>query len=203
MECVSAIQYFWSWFKENEARIFAQCETDAMWQEIDLELGKVYPEIGWEIGPSSEGRMYLAFSPELQESLLPMACAIVAEAYESNLWNFVVGRQRRPWSDVLFVVDEKCTSLGFQLNLEKWRHMVFRVQDSSKFDIVFETGISTALNEDDLSEIGTMLAINLLGETTVMEKVDVIEVVTQLERKFKDKAKPAAWLAYGFGLKPL
>jgi hypothetical protein len=203
MLSIDSIKHFWAWFEKNETRLFMQCETETVWQEIDLELSRVSPEIAWEFGPASDGRMYFAVSPDLRDSLLSMAHAIVADAYKSTRWEFLVGRQRRPWSDLLFIADEKWSSQGIQPNLKEWRHIVYRIQDSSKFDIVFETGASTTLNEDDLDEIATMLAINLLGEITVMEKVEMIEVLAHFEEKSEAKAKPAAWLAYAFGMTPL
>ena len=53
-----------------------------------------------------------------------------------------------------------------------------------------------ALPEVQQDNLAAMVAISLLGEIAVMEKVESIEVVARLERKLDNRAKPAKMLPF-------
>lgn len=197
-------QTFWHWFSTAEAQLFAEPESPALWQALDEHLSQVHPDLGWEIGPSDDDRMYLAISPSLKDELLPVAAALVAAAGQYPHFDVVVGRQRRPWAAVTEFMSDSFPSLTAQsVDFSHWRHIAFKVQGTEKLDVVFECGDALSVDEDELEEMGLVLAMGLLGEQVVMERVDTIEVVPQLEERWSGKAKRADWLPYAFGMKPL
>lgn len=136
--------------------------------------------------------------------LLPTARSIVeaSKKYAFQYWEFRLCRQRRPWLDVIRIAQSEKPSFS-EIDLSQWKHLVFRVPDSELVDIVFSCGEDCPLSDDDLDEIATLVAVGLLGEMVVLEKVDQIKVVKAFDGDRADRAKPAEWLPYAFGMMPL
>lgn len=175
-----------------------------LWDEIDEHLGSVNSELGWELGPGVERKMYFAVSPDLRDNLVIEARAVIDAAYSSSIWEFKLGRQRRPWDKLIAIAYDKYSMHGLkEIDLSKWRHIVFPLKDSIKFDIVFESFVNLGISESESDELASLIAIGLLGEILVMEKIEMIEIVEKFENFLESKAKPAAWLPYAFKMKPL
>ncbi|UXY15228.1 hypothetical protein N8I74_18245 [Chitiniphilus purpureus] len=201
---MNAIQQFWLWFKSHEQPLLHAYAQSKSWEEIDFNLERIHERLAWEIGPANEERMYFAISPDFDEDLMPVAAQVVSQAYASDFWDFRLGRQRRPWSEVVEIAQAQGEDDAREtVDISGWRHIVFRLQDSNLVDIVFECGEGFPLVADALDELGAVVAAALVGEMTIMEKVDAIEVVERFESRFQSKAKPAAWLPYAFEMKPL
>lgn len=204
MREIDPIADFWRWFIEHDQQLFEHYDDLALGDQLDKQLARVHPLLGWEVGPQGEDSMYFAVSPDMDVSLIELAGQVIklCPSLDSERWSFCVGRQRRPWSEVVQIAADE-NALFSEVDLSQWKHLVFRVPDSELFDIVFECGEHCPLDDDELEEIAILVAISLLGEITVLEKVDQIEVVRAFEGDRAKRAKPAAWLPYAFGMKPL
>jgi hypothetical protein len=198
------IGMFMSWFKNNEIRLLNIYDQQDVGQSIDDQLDRVDPRLGWEIGPADEGSMYFAVSPDLDKTLFLLAKQLVnlSFSYQLNGFEFRIGRQRRPWSDIIQIAKNE-KSYFSEIDISEWRYMVFRVPDSELLDIVFSCGENCPFSDNDLDEVATLVAVGLLGEMVVLERVDQIEVVKAFDGERAKKAKPAEWLPYAFGMKPL
>lgn len=174
-----------------------------MWAELDERLAQVDPELAWEIGPADGERLFLAISPDLIDELLARAQAVLDAAYTSELWDFRLGRQRRPWSDVL----QMAQGLGGEgpqaIDLANWTHLAFRGEEEGRLDVVLAAQSPLDMSEDDQDELATIVVTGLLGELCVMQRVGSIELLEQFEPHLIAKAKPAVWLPYAFGMQPL
>jgi hypothetical protein len=204
MQQVNLIVNFWHWFASNAVQLFNCPDDHALGDELDEHLAEVHPLLGWEIGPQSEGSMYFAISPDMDAGLIELASQVIAHHpnLEGAKWCFQVGRQRRPWSDIIQIAQNEKSSFS-EIDLSQWKHLVFRVPDSELFDIVFSCGENCRFSDDDLDEVATLVAVGLLGEMVVLERVDQIEVVKAFDGERAKRAKPAEWLPYAFGIKPL
>jgi hypothetical protein len=193
------INAFWAWFKENERRVLDAYDSEAIGDEIDAHLKKIDARLGWEIGPTDDSRVYLAISPNLDCELVTVARNILGVSCQSNCWEFFLGRQRKPWSDIIQIMKTECRPRkAATYDLSKWRFVAFRLPDSGLVDVVFECG-EACFEDENIEELGMILISCLIGEMTVMEKVDSIEVVHELEEKYAVKSKPVTWLPYVFG----
>lgn len=206
------IEEFLAWFA-GHAPVLAQAyDQPACIEQIDDQLDRVHPRLGWEIGPLTADSLYFAVSPALDPELVPLARGLLnagqalmnkhAAEERNGPFEFRLGRQRRPWSDVLQLSAQGVVALS-EVNLANWQHRVFRVPDSERFDIVFACGEQCPLTEAERDEVASLLASALLGEMLVLETVDQIEVITSFAGERAQRAKPAAWLPYAFGLQPL
>jgi hypothetical protein len=140
----------------------------------------------------------------LSNFLLPTVRSIVetSKEYALHYWEFRLGRQRRRWSDIIQIVQNKKPSFS-ETDLSQWECLVSRVPNSALFNVVFSCGGNCPLSDDDLDEVAILVAVGLLGEVVVLEKVDQIEVVKAFDEDKANRAKPAEWLPYAFGMKPL
>jgi hypothetical protein len=209
MQKMTAIENFWTWFFENENQIYVNYEYKNIGDQLDYFLEKIHPNLSWEIGPCCDASVgsdlsFFAVSPNLDSDLIELAQEIIDchPDFESAHWHFCVGRQRRPWSDVILFSSNQKNPV-FEVDLSKWKHLVYKVPDSKLFDIVFECGENDRLTDNEIHEIGLIIAMSLLGEITLIEKIDQIEVVRSLNEDQIKGAKPAEWLPYAFGMKPL
>src|SRR5690606_3818068 len=134
---------------------------------------------------------------------LPRAQVLLDDAYASELWDFRLGRQRRPWSDVLEMAQGMDAPGQKVMDLASWTHLVFRGDEDGQFDVVLAAQSPLTLSEDDRDELAAIVVTGLLGELCVMQRVGGIELIEQFEPRQAAEAKPAAWLPYAFGMKPL
>jgi hypothetical protein len=196
---------FWRWFKFNERALFdARGDFCNLYNELDEMFNSFTTCLGWEIGPQENDRMCFVASPNMRRNLIAQAREVISHHpnLDETRWCFQVGRQRRPWSDIIKIAQNEKSSLS-EIDLSQWKHLVFRVPDSELFDIVFSCGENCRFSDDDLAEVATLVAVGLLGEMVVLERVDQIEVVKAFDGEKAKRAKPAEWLPYAFGMKSL
>jgi hypothetical protein len=199
----SGSRRFWKWFQENEAQLRDRCGDSDVWDEIDKQVDAVDGELAWELGPLCDGKMYFAISPDLQEELVDKSTAVVRAAYKSAIWEFRLGRQRRPWNDALEIARSTFGQRGqAALDLKDCVHIAFRVPATGKYDIVFACPEVAGLDEDVRDEIGWILAVGLVGEMLAIERIDSVSLDPQLGADLQSKSKPAAMLPALFGLEP-
>jgi hypothetical protein len=112
------IEGFMSWFVNNESLLANAYDLQDIGESIDDHLDRVDPRLGWEIGPADEGSMYFAVSPDLDKGLFPLAKQLVnlSKSYRLNSFEFRIGRQRRPWSDITQIVANEKSSFS-EINL--------------------------------------------------------------------------------------
>ncbi|BEP33261.1 hypothetical protein GmRootV59_02350 [Variovorax sp. V59] len=195
-----SVELFWKWFQASEAELSTSYHEPKVMKNIDLHVHRICPDLSWEIGPVDNEGLYFSLSPDLDEGLMGLAKKSIARSYKSTLWKFLVGRQRRPWSSVLEVLDDELNATG-EVDLSKWKHIAYRVEEDL-IDIVFSANCSNC-DTERLSRIANIVAVGLLGEVVVMEKVNSIEVLNFFEDEMEAVAKPVHWLPYAFGMKPM
>jgi hypothetical protein len=198
-------QRFWDWFQVHELKL-VRSESPALWQDLSSELSTVDPRLAWETGETEgEQLAYFAASPDFDMDVLPTVKAMIGCAYKSKVWNFRVGKQRRPWAGVVQLgSDDLTAALDLEeFDLSAWRQIVYRVPDTSLFDIVLECGQRFPADGEKLNVLGTIASTTLIGELAIMEMVDQIEIVRQFDDRQGRAARPLAWLPYAFGMKPL
>lgn len=196
---------FWKWFKSNEYVLFdVHGDFCNFYQELDDRFNRFAPCLEWEISPQEEGVMCFVVSPHIQSNLIEQAREVISHRpnFENTKWRFHVGRQRRPWSEIIRIAQNKKLSFS-TIDLTKWKYLVFRVPDSELLDIVFSCGENCLLSDDDLDKLATLVAVGLLGEMVVIESVDEIQVVKAFDGDRANSAKPVEWLPYEFGMRPL
>lgn len=199
-----AIAQLWDWFRQNEGVLYETPDDDTLMDEIDAHLDAVHPQLGWELGPTSGREMFFAISPSLDPELLPVARDVVAEAYRSELWEFVVGRQRRPWDIMLEIQwDAELGLPGEELSLEDWKFVVREGEEGGKPAIVFVSASCAAMAPEQRDEAASIVAQGLLGELVLLEQVESVELAARLPAGDDARARPASELPLAFGLSPL
>jgi hypothetical protein len=199
-----AVSDLWHWFRRNEAALYETPDADALIREIDARLDDVHPRLGWELGPTEGREMFFAVSPSLDPELLPVAREVVAGAYQSDLWQFVVGRQRRPWDIMLEIQWDAVLGLpGEMLSLKDWKFATRGGARGRKSTIVFLAPSATSMDPEQRREAAEIVAQGLLGEIVLLEQVKSVELVARLPAGIGAKAKPASELPAALGLKPL
>lgn len=196
-----SVGIFWEWFRRAEVEISKNYHDPAIMRKIDRYVHQISPDLSWEIGPVGNEGLYFSLSPDLDDELMELASESVARSYKSEIWIFLVGRQRRPWNDLLTILNEEI-GVAITFDLSKWTHVAYRDKDEGLIDIVFSANCSSS-DDEDMSRMANIAAVGLLGEILVMERVGSIEVRNFFERKLEAVAKPIYWLPYAFGMKPM
>lgn len=200
-----AVEEFWNWFAANADALLSADGTDLqLYEDLDERFNRIATDLGWELGPYADGGLYFAVSPEMNANLVRQARQMLARCRQtaSGKWHFCLGRQRRPWSDILQMTQTGENALA-AINLSQWRFILYRVPGSTLLDIVFECGANCAVDDAELDTIAYLLATSLLGEMTVLERVDQIEVVRAFAEGQGRMAKPVVMLPSLFGMKPV
>lgn len=196
------ISDFWDWFSQNEAELYETPDEESLIQEIDAHLDEVHSRLGWELGPTPGTELFFAVSPSLDPSLLPVAHEVVAAAYRSDLWTFVVGRQRRPWDILLEIQWDAVLGLpGEPLHLADWKYVLREGAKGHKATIVFQAASCASMTPEQRSEAASIVAQGLLGERVLLEHVESVELSARLPAEDAAMAKPAFELPLAFGLK--
>lgn len=192
---------FWSWFSANEKRLYDGCASAAVWEEIDAYTHMVAPELGWEIGPTSDDHIYFSVSPELDEDLIVQANNLIAEAYTSTFWEFLTGMQRRPWPDIIQFVNNwsVAESLG-KIDISDWCYVVSQCPRGTRLEVIFVSRDLISLNEEKKDDLASLIAVALLGEIVVIEQIGSIKLIDELEQNLKGVAKPVFLLPHEFGM---
>jgi hypothetical protein len=179
----AAIQAFWSWFQGVAGTLADSFENEQLQEELDEELSKL-GELGWELGPGLEAECALAISPDGDVDWLPITTRIVALAPELPRWEFHPARQARPQLELSVEGDD---GEPIEIDAHRWRYVLIRFPDGI-FDIIVEQNDLAEASEDERYAATVALLDGLLGEATMLARIQGIEPVAKLSSEHSAQA---------------
>ena len=169
------IDTFWKWFSTNESVLLRSIAESPVGDEIDSRLARVSPTLGWEFGPVSQSeKMYFAISPNFDRSRLRLAHKVYVSAYQSELWDFKLGRQAKPAFDF---IDFYLPSLS-EVRIFDFSEFTFSISDqnsSGNMSIAFQGHFSVPVCYSDAVELCELLLINAVGELIAISKFESVQ----------------------------
>jgi hypothetical protein len=159
---------FWSWFKENEKKIFDfENDREHVFDELQIHLHKVHPDLTFEFGPREEGKREFVISADGIKAAFPAVVALADAAPSLPRWKITKFRPRRGFQSAV-------THNGLKISPEQ---VQFTVEpDGQKVGItLFILGYDP--NEHDkYSGVAFLMLDQALGEYDVETKVGFIEL---------------------------
>lgn len=186
---------FWSWFRAVADSLEVKMENPSLLAELDRSITKLHPSISWELGPGIKKACQLVISPNLNAELFPFTREIVGHAPQLDNWEFYAARQPKPWDYRLEVEDTSGSALAFDTS--SWTYVLLRYP-SGKHEILIKSTVPLPSDKDTGWQIGAIILESILGEETLLDKIDSFTVVDRLEAKFEGKDKPIKELRRAF-----
>lgn len=174
----SRIEPFWSWFLEQEERIFGMDgPTDPVFLELADKVREINPSIFIEIGMADHEQKELSISADGNARFFPLVKAIVKKAPRLRHWKIVAFRQRVPEDVFAETAIETQTKEKWQL-FKKSRKTRLSVEDM-KFTIKKSpNGVALTLfikdynGSENQQGMAVMLLEQGIGEHDLVEKVE-------------------------------
>jgi hypothetical protein len=128
-------------------------------------LSEIDPRLRWEIGPSGNDGMYLAFSPNYCTELLPLTDRLAASMPPHDGWIFLNAKPRKLWAkrSVIYA--------GREFTFDDWSYRLTKFKGGEFFDVDF-FGCPVDVSEDTRDWLAVFLASSELGERLFMNAID-------------------------------
>lgn len=187
---------FWNWF-------ITRCDQFDEWlssgatEEIGLEMQckfqQAFPELGWELGPGSQKRNFLAFTLNGDPTNLELVSEILKRAPTITRWEFRAGRPRRAYSGQLVFRNE----FGQQItiSLQDWRYVLTEFDNGQFFDIDISTKQKLRLDRRAKQQVLKTAVQLALGELQTLRYIDRIKFVEEPIKEWYARSTPFEYLA--------
>lgn len=97
---------FWSWFEENESRLFAfENKQEQNISELLRELHRIHESLTFEIGSETKGLREFIISADGNRAAFPFVIRLADAAPSLPRWNIVKFRPRR--TEPCFILSER------------------------------------------------------------------------------------------------
>ena len=158
---------FWEWFKNQEDELFNyENNQEVIFDMLGSQLGKIDPDLSFEIGPKSDGKREFVISASGIKSAFPAVQKLAAEAPSFERWKITAFRPRRATINTIEFRGTKVSPRDVQFSL------LHKGKTAGIY--LFIPGYS---NENvELKQIGYLLLDEALGEFDVESKVGLIQM---------------------------
>ena len=161
-------------------------------ETLDEKLRAVDPKLSWEIGPGRHEPWLLSISPNLDRELVEESREVVNAAPEIPGWEIYAMRQPKQW-DYQVEIEEDGSAISICLDASGWQFVLLRYPDGFR-EILLTSSDLPNMTENQRWQAAAIVLEGILGEQTLMEKIDDFELVSGLEPRFADKVRPISAL---------
>lgn len=193
----SEIDAFWLWFIRNSELVVPNCDYAQAVADLDRKVRNLDERLSWEIGPGKEKSWLLAISPNLDKGLLKEAQEIVAAAPELANWEFYSTRQPKEW-DYRVELNSDDPNRLIKIDASDWEFVLLRYPDGFR-EVLLYSGSLPPLSEDERWQAAAIVLECLIGEESVITKIDDFELVSNLEPRFVERKRPLTLLREALG----
>src|SRR6266567_559252 len=183
-----AIHDLWEWFRADARTIAADIENPASLRELDLRVTSLGEGISWEIGPGRHKPWHLVISPNLDRDLRETTRLIVAKAPDLDDWEFYSAKQPKDSKYQVETVKDSSDEVS-RIDANNWRFVLVQYPDGFR-EILIESPDLSCSTRDELTQIGELVLVSLLGEDAFLDSIDGFELVDRLEPRFSERARP-------------
>jgi hypothetical protein len=177
------IESFWKWFSKIDPEVLSDCGEEggkerekakaALISKIDKRVQQL-GDVTWEVGPGKVKPWAFIISPNGRPELVRIADKIIACAPNSTEWEFYSSKPPKEWSVLKFRMLDDATQQWHEIDASGWKYVIF-LYDDGMCDIVVLTGPGSAGVDMDVA--ARILVEGLLGERSIMERINKIESV--------------------------
>lgn len=186
-----SLNEFWDWFAANAAAISSE-ERPELLNQLDGKLRELDPQLSWEIGPGRVEPWLFSISPNLDKELVSIAKSVVNAAPEIPDWEIYAARQPKQW-DYRVALETEGSDRPIHLDASTWQFVLLRYPDGTRE--VLLTGPSLPpLNDDQRWQVAAIVLEGILGEETLLERIDEFELIPAMEPRFADRLRPIGLL---------
>jgi hypothetical protein len=182
---------FWVWLEQNSQQLANNVEDFQLVAALDRRVHLLHPHLSWEIGPGMKTDWHLAISPNLNKDLVDVARRIVAQAPTIPRWEFFPARQPKTWDGRLELGIK--SGARVQLDASKWKYVLLRYPDGAH-EIILHADNVDPLQEDDRWTAAAIVLESILGEETLMERVEKFELTGSIDAELAANEKPISLL---------
>jgi hypothetical protein len=188
------IEGFWSWFGQFAGVLASNVENTALLKELDARVHGLDPQLSWEIGPGLTKPWQLVISPNLDQDLRKTTQKIVAIAPVLEAWEFHPARQPKKWDYRL-----ELGSSRLAIDASQWTFVLLRYPNAN-YEVLLKGKALPPLNEDERWQAAAITLESILGEDTVLDRVDEFALVDELEPRFSERERPIQALREALGV---
>jgi hypothetical protein len=188
---------FWSWFKENESRLFAfERNQEQIISEILRELHRIHESLTFEIGSETKGIREFIISADGNRHAFPSVIKVAEAAPTLPRWNIVKFRPRRTEpcliglgnlqfssDDILATLEPQGTRIGVSLFLGDEDHFDERVVGHIGFILLDYT-----LGEYDVETLVGTVSFHPRERSTRLKKLPLRDLPLAFDQLTKSLA---------------
>jgi hypothetical protein len=182
------ITAFWVWFNSISGKLAANVEDKNMLEALDNRVRELHPRLSWEIGPGKTREWQFVISPNLDRDLRKLASTIVAQAPVLPDWQFYAARRPKHWN-YQFQLESGDGERVKNLDASNWKFVLLEYPDETH-EILLEAWDAPSLGDDERWQAAAIVLESILGEDTLLDRIDDFELVSKLEPQFAESARP-------------
>jgi len=190
------IAIFWDWFVSRASEFdswLGEDRASLLASELQARVGDLSPAIGWEVGPGSIARNYLAFTLNGDIGNLAVVREVLAFAPHVTHWEFLSGRPPRPYNPQLLFRNKKGQSI--EINLDEWRYVLTSFDHGTFFDITVASDTKLRLDARAKEQVLRTAVQTLVGEHEALRLFDKLKFVDTPGSDWEHSATPFRYLA--------
>lgn len=162
---------FWSWFKENENRLFCfEMNPKAIFTDLTFQLSNVNKDLTFELGPVlKNGKREFIISADGIKSAFPAVERLCTSIPVLEKWVIIKFRPRRnPINDLDYA--------GKKIKIDDVYYRFFRDKDPYKIGILLLFKEYVESEKELWGQIGLLLLDEALGEYDVETKIGSLSI---------------------------
>lgn len=188
---------FWNWFQLVAPQLADDTTSEQLLAALDSRIQELNPCLSWEIGPGLQKPLQLVISPNLDRSLRVVARQIVSRAPELLQWEFHAARQPKDW-DYRVEVRVGQDRRPIELDASRWTFVLLKYPDGTH-EVLLRGNGSTGLTDEDRWQAAAIVLESVVGEETLLDRIDEFDLVDDLEPRFASQQRPIAVLRQALG----
>lgn len=186
-EKTNRIEEFWSWFRGVAGTVAVNVENPELIEELDTHVHSLDPKLSWEVGPGLSEPWQLVISPNLNQDLREKARTIVSQAPTIAGWEFHSAKPPKEWDYTLELQTEDDGLV--RLNASNWTFVLLRYPDGAH-EVLLKGNDLPGLRDDERWQAAAITLENILGEDTVLDRINQFALFDSLEPRFAQKQRP-------------
>jgi hypothetical protein len=181
------IDEFWTWFASVALSLAANIENPSLLNELDCRIRALAPEVSWEIGPGVNEPWQFIISPNLDPRVRPKAQEFISLAPVLEGWEFYSARRPKDWNFKLEVkrLDGRAPVC---VDASEWEFVLLQYPDGERELVLIGEG-AALLEVDERWQVAAITLESILGEDALFDKINVFDLVEDLEPGFSEKKR--------------
>jgi hypothetical protein len=175
---LKAIEDFWFWFTGSRKKLlslYASEQFGELAQQLTCELGRIDPELAWEIGPGKKSANLLTITAEGNPKLRRLADQVIQLAPLLDDWEFYSSKPPRQAPAVVRLPDS-----GESFETTRWQFVPVENAESGRLDLLIVDDQLTRSDRETALRAVSIYLDELLGEDMVEKWIGTFEIKNRL-----------------------